>query len=749
MDNVIVKFVADTDGLKPAIDQMLLLGKITEDDAKKIAAINAEQKQFIQSLNQTATEAGKLTSEMEDLNKIIQQEVMAGMAEELAAWTAESKNAVGGAKSLKAELRELKSQIASGVFKGEELKQMTKRAAELTDHLGDVNDKIKALASDTKRIDALVTSFRGLAAATSVVTGAMGLLGSENKELEKQMLKVQSAMALLNGVQEIATLITTENAAKTLILDGAQKAVAVSARVMGVSIATASAVATAGLTVLIGAIAYLITEMAFAEDESAKLARQLEETAGNEDLILRNSRLRAEMIKDSRERELAILKQAYVKEKLALLESKADADHIEQTTILLHKKYLQDVDAVNEKYAKAEEDKAKAHYQKMAKIRKDADDKFIQQQQLSIRDQIAGYQILEQETSDPSKKMEYYAEITRLRKAQLELDKNLTANERILHQISIDNQLRAYQESFNKRSDMDVESWNEANDIKMEASLDWWERYFEVEDAYLAKLNQKRKDNAKMWTSFAIEQAEVVSNTLFQINANRLQEETNNLIESLNTRRDAVLNNQDLTDSQRLKIEKRYQMEEARLKQQAYESQKNADIAQAIINGALAISKAWATVPPPANIPAAIAAGVATAAQVAVIQSTPIPKFAKGVLNLQGPGTSTSDSIDAKLSVGESVMTAQTTADYFPVLKAIHNGDVDPSLANNIITQLAMGIMPQSNGGYEIDYDKLANVMQKGKSKVIINVNKTGVDVSEEKAGGRLTFRNSKLRLTA
>jgi len=41
MDNVIVKFVADTDGLKPAIDQMLLLGKITEDDAKKIAAINA------------------------------------------------------------------------------------------------------------------------------------------------------------------------------------------------------------------------------------------------------------------------------------------------------------------------------------------------------------------------------------------------------------------------------------------------------------------------------------------------------------------------------------------------------------------------------------------------------------------------------------------------------------------------------------------------------------------------------------
>lgn len=42
-----------------------------------------------------------------------------------------------------------------------------------------------------------------------------------------------------------------------------------------------------------------------------------------------------------------------------------------------------------------------------------------------------------------------------------------------------------------------------------------------------------------MWTSFAIEQAEVVSNTLFTIDANRRSAETNNLLDALNTQRDA------------------------------------------------------------------------------------------------------------------------------------------------------------------------------------------------------------------
>lgn len=747
MDQVIIKFESDISGLKPAVDAMLLLGKITDEDARKISAINSEQQEFLSTLNKTTTEAGKLTTEMEDLKKVIQDEVMAGMAEGIADWAAESKNAVKGAQSLKAELRELKKQIASGAFKGDELKQMTKRAAELTDHLGDVNDKIKALASDTKRIDAVVTTFRGLAAATSVVTGAMGLLGTENKDLEKQLLKVQSAMAILNGVQEVATLITTENAAKTLLLDGAQKTVAVSARVMGTSIATASAVATGGLTLLTGAIAYLVTEMFFAEDEAAKLERKLAEFAANKELIQKNNQLRAQLIKDARDRELTQRKLEYQKEKEALMESKADGLMIEQTTILLHKVYRQDEAAINEKYDKEEADRVKAQVERVSKIKQEANSKDLQAQLLRIRDEIASNEILERETSDPSKKIAYYAEITRLKQAQITLDKSLTENEKILQRGLLDDQLANYREQFNKRTELDVASFEEAGYLKIESELDWWERYFEIEDKYNAELLRKRQETAKMWGKFAIDQAEVVSNTLFTIDANRRTAETNNLIDALNTQRDAILSNKELTDAQKLQIEKRFQQEESRLKEQAYLSQRNADIAQAIINGALAVSKAWATVPPPANIPAAIAAGVATAAQVAVIQSTPVPKFEKGGL-IDGKLHSQGGTI-IEAEKGEYVINRHSTADYYPVIDAINNNAIDPTLANNVITQLAMGLTPQPNGGYEIDYNKLAQVFERGKSKVYITVDENGVTNRTERAGGNISFRNSKLRLKA
>lgn len=52
-------------------------------------------------------------------------------------------------------------------------------------------------------------------------------------------------------------------------------------------------------------------------------------------------------------------------------------------------------------------------------------------------------------------------------------------------------------------------------------------------------------------------------------------------------------------------------------------------------------------------------------------------KFAKGVIDLQGPGTDTSDSIPSLLSKGESVMTAKETKNNLKLFKGIRNRDND------------------------------------------------------------------------
>lgn len=70
-------------------------------------------------------------------------------------------------------------------------------------------------AASSTMANKLVGALGGAAAATEVVTGAMGLFGVESEEVEKTLLKVQSAMALSQGVQGV---IESAASFKTLTL---------------------------------------------------------------------------------------------------------------------------------------------------------------------------------------------------------------------------------------------------------------------------------------------------------------------------------------------------------------------------------------------------------------------------------------------------------------------------------------------------------------------------------------------------
>ena len=108
------------------------------------------------------------------------------------------------------------------------------------------------------------------------------------------------------------------------------------------------------------------------------------------------------------------------------------------------------------------------------------------------------------------------------------------------------------------------------------------------------------------------------------------------------------------------------------------------------INTYLAITNALASAPPPINFINAAIVGAQGFAQVAQINSSPKPnlpsasgvsklpsasstptasrRFARGIIGLDGEGTATSDSIDARLSKGESVMTAKASNKFWPIL---------------------------------------------------------------------------------
>lgn len=106
--------------------------------------------------------------------------------------------------SLKSQLKQAQQEVQTladkfGATSAEAI-QAAKRAAELKDRIGDAKSLTDAFNPDAK-FKALSGSLTGVASGFSAVTGAMGAFGSENKDVEKALLRVQSAMALSQGLQ--------------------------------------------------------------------------------------------------------------------------------------------------------------------------------------------------------------------------------------------------------------------------------------------------------------------------------------------------------------------------------------------------------------------------------------------------------------------------------------------------------------------------------------------------------------------
>ncbi len=108
--------------------------------------------------------------------------------------------------SLKTELRQAQNEVNELSKKfgatSKEAVEAAKKAAELKDAIGDAKALTDAFNPDAK-FKALTSTLGGVAGGFSAVQGAIGLMGKESEDVEKMILKVQSAMALAQGVDMV------------------------------------------------------------------------------------------------------------------------------------------------------------------------------------------------------------------------------------------------------------------------------------------------------------------------------------------------------------------------------------------------------------------------------------------------------------------------------------------------------------------------------------------------------------------
>lgn len=116
---------------------------------------------------------------------------------------------------LKRKLREIQGIMAQmnldGLDKSDVFTQMAAEAGAYRDAIGDAAQATRLLSSDTANLDALMEGLSAISSVASIATGALGLFGSENKNVQQAILDVQSALGILSGVQTLANQLNKDS----------------------------------------------------------------------------------------------------------------------------------------------------------------------------------------------------------------------------------------------------------------------------------------------------------------------------------------------------------------------------------------------------------------------------------------------------------------------------------------------------------------------------------------------------------
>lgn len=162
---------------------------------------------------------------------------------------------------LKKKLRDLQTMMAQmnldGLDKSDVFTQISAQAGAYKDAIGDAAQATRLLSSDTATLDAGVQALQGLAGAASIATGVMGLLGSKNEDVQKAILKVQSALGVLNGVQGLANVLN-KNSILMLTIKQAQARAAATAVTLESNATKGATVAQAAFNLVAKANPYIL-----------------------------------------------------------------------------------------------------------------------------------------------------------------------------------------------------------------------------------------------------------------------------------------------------------------------------------------------------------------------------------------------------------------------------------------------------------------------------------------------------------
>lgn len=150
-------------------------------------------------------------------------------------------------KAYKEALSELLKLQNSTTATADEIARAAKKAADLKDRLADANSTIEAFNPD-KKFQSFSQALSGVAGGFAAAQGALALFGAESENVQKQLLKVQGALALSEGLN---TVLDSVQGFKNLALT-------IKDNVVNAFTTLKGAIAATGIGLLTIALGYLI-----------------------------------------------------------------------------------------------------------------------------------------------------------------------------------------------------------------------------------------------------------------------------------------------------------------------------------------------------------------------------------------------------------------------------------------------------------------------------------------------------------
>jgi len=572
-------------------------------------------------------------------------------------------NKYGSATSaLKAMEKELATMAALGQRGTASFTELANATAELKDTIGDTRGEIKKMASDTKVFDTMVQGARGVAAAFSVATGLAASFGDENKDLQKTLLKVQGAMAALQGVQELANIATEKGGIATKAYGVALTVVDKISKVTGLSMAASWALATAGITLVIAGVVALISYLNDATEGTNELTDAEKEQAKTEDEIFAQ---RMSNIEKAKKLELERNKLAATTKRGELLaELQFNKDIVESTgkritavTSLLNT--FSDAERNTKAYTDANNQLLDTELQQVAAaqrvkaIEKELNDERGKRAKVEKTDNIESFRLPDQ------KKADFIVDKLEVKPREVVVEKVPT--------MEVDVKLKPLSPD------------EETMDTAMKANKAFFNKYTQV-------------------ITSGIESVSKLTNAIFADELQKTEEKYNEQNAFLEERKKAELEAAGDNAAKKAQIEEKYAKRKADLdKKQAIERAK-IERQQAIANKAFAIfniglSTAQAIMKALEQVPAGYAmaaiVGAMGAVEIAAVAAQPlptIPKFEKGGAVLAGGRNDDGHLIGRshreggiliEAQGGEYIWDRQATAKHGDIIKAAHENRIE------------------------------------------------------------------------